>query len=127
MRFLIAGGSGFIGSNLVRHLLAQGHQVCNIDALTYAGNRSSLADLEANPACAFHNLAIALGDGKIMKSSQSPNLTQCCIWPPKATSIVRLMARGNSSKRTLLAPFIFSRGSLAITSRWLSDNPRTFV
>ena len=63
MRFLITGGSGFIGSNLVRHLRAQGHQVGNIDALTYAGNRSSLADSEANPAYAFHKLDIAQGDG----------------------------------------------------------------
>ena len=63
MRFLITGGCGFIGSNLVRHLIAQGHQVCNIDALTYAGNRSSLADSEANPAYAFHKLDIAKGDG----------------------------------------------------------------
>jgi len=63
MRFLITGGSGFIGSNLVRFLIGQGHQICNIDALTYAGNPSSLADLEANPAYAFHKLDIAKGDG----------------------------------------------------------------
>jgi dTDP-glucose 4,6-dehydratase len=63
MRFLITGGCGFIGSNLVRFLVGQGHQICNIDALTYAGNSSSLADLEANPAYAFHKLDIAKGDG----------------------------------------------------------------
>lgn len=63
MRFLITGGCGFIGSNLVRFLIAQGHQICNVDALTYAGNPSSLADLEANPAYAFHKLDIAQGDG----------------------------------------------------------------
>lgn len=63
MRFLITGGSGFIGSNLVRFLVGQGHRVCNIDSLTYAGNPSSLADLEANPAYAFHKLDIANGDG----------------------------------------------------------------
>jgi dTDP-glucose 4,6-dehydratase len=63
MRFLITGGSGFIGSNLVRFLVGQGHQICNIDALTYAGNPSSLADLEGNAAYAFHKLDIANGDG----------------------------------------------------------------
>ena len=62
MRFLITGGSGFIGSNLVPHLLAQGHQISNIDALTYSRNPNSLANLEANPAWVFHKLDIAQGD-----------------------------------------------------------------
>ena len=47
---LITGGAGFIGSNLVRHLLSTDAQlrIINLDALTYAGNRVSLADVEAN-------------------------------------------------------------------------------
>jgi dTDP-glucose 4,6-dehydratase len=47
MRLLITGGCGFIGTNLVRHaVLDCGHAVTNVDLLTYAGNRESLADLE---------------------------------------------------------------------------------
>lgn len=46
MRLLITGGSGFIGSNLVRSCLASGHTVLNMDALTYAGNPHSLTDVE---------------------------------------------------------------------------------
>jgi dTDP-glucose 4,6-dehydratase len=49
MRILVTGGAGFIGSNLVRRLVTQGHQVLNIDKLTYAGNPRSLADLDGNP------------------------------------------------------------------------------
>ena len=46
-RLLITGGSGFIGTNLVRlAVLERGYTVCNVDLLTYAGNRDSLADLE---------------------------------------------------------------------------------
>ena len=49
MKILVTGGAGFIGSNLVHLLVAKGHQVLNIDKLTYAGNPRSLADLEGNP------------------------------------------------------------------------------
>jgi dTDP-glucose 4,6-dehydratase len=46
MRILITGGAGFIGSNLARLLVSRGHQILNIDKLTYAGNPCSLTDLE---------------------------------------------------------------------------------
>ncbi|MGH9103040.1 MAG: dTDP-glucose 4,6-dehydratase [Acidimicrobiales bacterium] len=48
MRLLVTGGAGFIGSNFVRHWVG-GHpddHVVVYDALTYAGERSSLADVE---------------------------------------------------------------------------------
>ncbi len=50
MRILVTGGAGFIGSNLVRLLVSKGHQVLNVDKLTYAGNPRSLADLDGHPA-----------------------------------------------------------------------------
>jgi dTDP-glucose 4,6-dehydratase len=43
---LVTGGAGFIGSNLVRHLLRTvGESVLNIDKLTYAGNLQNLASV----------------------------------------------------------------------------------
>ena len=46
MKILLTGGCGFIGSNLIRHLITDtDHHVINLDKLTYAGNASSLADL----------------------------------------------------------------------------------
>lgn len=47
---LITGGAGFIGSNLVQHVLANSdYRVVNLDKLTYAGNLQSLAALKTNP------------------------------------------------------------------------------
>lgn len=47
-RFLVTGGSGFIGSNFLRYFLKQ-HSDCsviNLDKLTYAGNQENTKDLE---------------------------------------------------------------------------------
>ena len=54
MRLLITGGAGFIGSNFTRHVLTTSDdQVTILDALTYAGNRANLDDLDADPRLRF--------------------------------------------------------------------------
>jgi dTDP-glucose 4,6-dehydratase len=54
MRVIVTGGAGFIGSALVRHLVAdQGYDVLNIDALTYAGNLASLRAVEEQGGYSF--------------------------------------------------------------------------
>jgi len=51
---LVTGGSGFIGSNLVRLLVLEGeYRVVNLDALTYAANALSLKDLEEQSRYVF--------------------------------------------------------------------------
>src|SRR6204780_3846631 len=51
----ITGGAGFIGTNFVRHWLANSHEgaVIVFDALTYAGNIDNLAGLEQDPRYSF--------------------------------------------------------------------------
>ena len=53
--YLLTGGAGFIGSNLLRHLLAARPEatVVNLDLLTYAGNPATLADLSCHPRHRF--------------------------------------------------------------------------
>ena len=55
MKLLVTGGSGFIGSNFVRHVLAAhpDDTLVNLDKLTYAGNPANLRDVEADPRYAF--------------------------------------------------------------------------
>lgn len=50
----VTGGAGFIGSALIRLLIADSDwRVVNIDKLTYAGNLESLAELADNPRHVF--------------------------------------------------------------------------
>ena len=52
-RILVTGGAGFIGSAVVRLLVAKGVHVVNFDKLTYAGNLESLRDVAQAPNYRF--------------------------------------------------------------------------
>jgi len=54
MNLFVTGAAGFIGSNYVRQVLATTDDSITVfDALTYAGNRESLRDLDPNPRFTF--------------------------------------------------------------------------
>ena len=54
MKLLVTGGAGFIGSNFVRHVLANtDDEVTVYDALTYAGNLSTMRDVDDDPRYRF--------------------------------------------------------------------------
>jgi dTDP-glucose 4,6-dehydratase len=54
VKILVTGGAGFIGSNYVRHVLAHtDDEVTVYDALTYAGNLSTLRDVDDSPRYSF--------------------------------------------------------------------------
>jgi dTDP-glucose 4,6-dehydratase len=55
MKIFITGGAGFIGSNFIRHVLAnrKKYSVVNFDKLTYAGNLANLASVADDPRYCF--------------------------------------------------------------------------
>ncbi|TDK50882.1 dTDP-glucose 4,6-dehydratase [Antarcticimicrobium luteum] len=58
MKLLVTGGAGFIGSAVVRQAVAQGHEVVNLDALTYAACLDNVASVAASPLYAFEQVDI---------------------------------------------------------------------
>jgi dTDP-glucose 4,6-dehydratase len=66
LKFLVTGGAGFIGSAVVRKLIAKTeHEVCVVDKLTYAGNLASLAPVCGSNRYRFEQADI--GDAPRMK------------------------------------------------------------
>ncbi len=58
-KILITGGAGFIGSAVIRQLIAETDAtVVNVDKLTYAGNLQSLSSVADNPRYCFEHVDI---------------------------------------------------------------------
>ena len=58
MKILVTGGAGFIGSAVVRQAMRDGHEVVNLDALTYAANLENVASVANLPGYAFEQVDI---------------------------------------------------------------------
>ncbi|MEQ9048480.1 MAG: dTDP-glucose 4,6-dehydratase [Sneathiellaceae bacterium] len=66
MTVLVTGGAGFIGSCLVRALLADGETVVNLDRLTYAGSRRNL--LAADTAAGHRFVEGDVADAALLRA-----------------------------------------------------------
>ena len=67
MRVFVTGGAGFIGSALIRHLIANSpHEVLNLDKLTYAGVLESLDEVAHDARYRFVRGDIC--DGPLVRS-----------------------------------------------------------
>ena len=53
MKLIVTGGAGFIGSAVVRLAVARGHDVVNVDALTYAACLDNVASVAEAPNYTF--------------------------------------------------------------------------
>ena len=97
MNVLLTGGCGFIGSNLVRLILAErpGWRVVNLDKLTYAGNAENLADLAAHPRYRFVRGDICNGE-----------LVADLVRTERIDAVMHLAAESHVD-RSILAPAVF--------------------
>lgn len=63
MKILVTGGAGFIGSAVCRHIIKNtNHAVINLDALTYAGDLSTVEDIAQSERYAFEKADIRDAD-----------------------------------------------------------------
>lgn len=58
MKLLVTGGAGFIGSNLIRHIIdhPQIERLVNLDCLTYAGHSENLSGVDTHPKYVFEKV-----------------------------------------------------------------------
>jgi dTDP-glucose 4,6-dehydratase len=58
MKILVTGGAGFIGSAVVRQAIRDGHEIVNLDSLTYAANLANVAPVSNAPGYAFEQVSV---------------------------------------------------------------------
>ena len=58
MKLLVTGGAGFIGSAVVRLAVSRGHEVVNLDAMTYAANAANVAPVAGSNLYSFEHADI---------------------------------------------------------------------
>src|SRR5712675_3367037 len=58
MNLLITGGAGFIGSNLIHHIIGRPEitRLINLDCLTYAGHPANLEKVAKHPKYRFEKV-----------------------------------------------------------------------
>jgi dTDP-glucose 4,6-dehydratase len=97
VRVLVTGGAGFIGANLVRHLLRErsGWRVVVVDALTYAGNLESLGEALAAPQVRFVHGDVR--DGRLVRAVLADE---------RVDAVLHLAAESHVD-RSIAAPAVF--------------------
>jgi dTDP-glucose 4,6-dehydratase len=58
VKLIVTGGAGFIGSAVVREAIKRGHNIINIDVLTYAANSENLSSVDSNENYCFEQIDI---------------------------------------------------------------------
>ena len=107
---IVTGGAGFIGVNLIRRLLRKTDwMIVNVDALTYAGNLESLADVAGHPRYIFARGDIVDGEfDAAMLKKYAPN------------AVINLAAESHVD-RSIIDPYSFLRTNVEGSFRLLES------
>lgn len=105
MRLLVTGGLGFIGSNLVRHLLKTHptYEIINLDAETYAGHHENLEDVQSNRKYRFVK-------GRIENSQLVNDIVSGKVFGP-IDGIINLAAESHVD-RSIMDPSVFVQSNV---------------
>ncbi|HZP95120.1 MAG TPA: dTDP-glucose 4,6-dehydratase [Candidatus Limnocylindria bacterium] len=111
MRLLVTGGAGFIGSNFIRRWLASHatDEVVNVDLLTYAGDRTSLADVEAAYPARYAFIRADIADPSAMRE----------VFASRRPTVVVNFAAESHNSRAVLDPGAFVRTNVVGTQTLL--------
>jgi len=117
MNVLVTGGSGFIGSNLVRYILQQrpDWKVVNLDKLTYCGNPESLSYIERDPRYTFVHGDVC--DRELVGKLLAEHKIDLVIHSAAETHV----------DRSILGPEVFTQTNVGGTSTLLEQSRRTGV
>ncbi len=111
--FLITGGAGFIGSAVVRRLIADtADLVVNLDALTYAGNPGSLGPARHHPRHRFVKADVA-----------DPSAVRAVLDEHRPTCVIHLAAESHVD-RSIDGPAVFIRTNVYGTYNLLEQTLR---
>lgn len=104
MKILVTGGAGFIGSAVIRYLIAQTDvEVVNVDVLTYAGNLESLGDASVSDRYRFEQVDIC-----------DPNALQVVFATHKPDAVMHLAAESHVD-RSIDGPAAFIQTNIVGT------------
>ena len=117
-RILVTGGSGFIGTNFIRHTLhvKPDWHIVNLDSLTYAGNPHNFQDLKAE---SVERLRFVLGDVR------DPTILAELFSQNKFDSVVHFAAESHVD-RSILGPKIFLETNVLGTFTLLGESLKSW-
>ena len=126
MRILVTGGAGFIGSALCRHLVGDlGHQVLNIDKLTYAANPASLEPIARRATYEFRKADIC--DRRSMDEAFEAFEPDAVAHLAAESHVDRSIAGSDAFIRTnIVGTYTLLEAALTYWSRLPSGRQRTF-